>query len=53
MSHRIITVYVCTGLVWYITVVYAAAGKKHTLAVSRGDILITKFCTKGSVGLMI
>ena len=53
MSHRIITVYVCTGLVWYITVVYAAAGKKHTLAVSRGDILMTKFCTKGSVGLMI
>ena len=32
---------------------YAAAGKKHTFAVSRGDIFMTKSYTRGSVGLVI
>ena len=53
MSHRIGTAYICTGLVRYSTVVYAAAGKKHTLAVSRGDIFMTNSYTRGSVGLVI
>ena len=53
MSHRIVTAYICTGLVWYTTVVYAAAINKHTLAVSRGDILLKKSCTRGSVELVI
>ena len=49
MSHRIGTAYICTGLVRYSTVVYAAAGKKHTLAMSRGEIS----CTRCSVELVI
>ena len=53
MSYRIGTTYICTGLVRYSTVVYAAAGKKHTLAVSRGEILTTKSCTRCSVELVI
>ena len=53
MSYRIETTYICTGLVRYSTVLYAAAGKKHTLAVSRGEILTTKSCTRGSVELVI
>ena len=49
MSHRIGTAFICTGLVRYSTVVYAAACKKLTLAVSRGEILMTKTCTRGSM----
>ena len=53
ISHRIGTAYICTGLVRYSTVVYAASGKKHTLAVSRGEILTTKSCKRCSVELVI
>ena len=53
MSHRIVTTFIFTGLVRYTTVVYTAASKKHTLAVSRGDILLTKSCTRGSVELVV
>ena len=53
MSNRIVTAYICTGLVQYTTVLYAAAVNKHTLAVSRGEILLTKSCTRGSVELVI
>ena len=49
MSHRIVTTYICTGLVRYSAVLYAAAGKKHTLALSRVEIFITKACTIWSV----
>ena len=53
MSYRIGNTYIFTGLVWYSTVLYAASGKKYTLAVSRGEILITKSCTRCSVELVI
>ena len=45
--------YICTGLVRYSTVLYASTDKKYTLAVSRGEILMTKSCTRGSVELVI
>ena len=53
MSYRIGNTYICTGLVRYSTVLHAPASKKHTLAVSRGEILITKSCTRWSVELVI
>ena len=53
MSYRIGNTYICTGFFWYSTVVYASAGKKHTLSVSRGEIWMTKSCTRWSVELVI
>ena len=53
ISHRIGTAYVCTGLVRYCAVAYTASGKQHTLSLRRGEILLTKACMRGSVGLVI